>query len=724
MRAAILAAALLGAHGSLHAQYAPEVRGRVVDAVSGLAVEGADLRLGNGARIRSGADGSFILRALQPGTVVLEARAIGYAPAHEPLDLANGTTSMVTLALVPVPVELAPIAVRADADLPAAGVTRIERDAIEASAALDLGELLQREAGAVVVRTGGPGSPATISLRGSSSNQVLVLQDGVPLNQATTGGTDLSQVRLDQVERVTILRGAQSARYGARALGGAIAIETRRPSSTQARVGGTAGSYGTRAVDARLGTGGTGAWSAAAGGEWSRFGGDFPYAVPPERGGGSATRLNTDATDIAADASLAWNATGSGVRLRGEFFDMDRGMPGTVMQPSLTARQQQQRFSVGLDGHWSRGATAGTASLVVQRQQAHFSDPAPPLTRPYDERNRATTVQALADASRRAGPGMLAVGGEVRRVAITATTLAPGAPEATTYAGAWATLAVPLVATASTDLRLTTGARIDRNPVGSGTFLSPEAGVALRHDWWQAQVRWARAFSPPSLADLYFQEGVRVEPNPALAPERVPGEWTVALAAHDIPLGPLTGEASLDLFQGDIDGMILWSPDFQFIWSPANFDVRRRGGELGLRLAPRRGGLRLSGAIALSDVQYRGPVLQGQVIYRPRWSAVANADAPVLGFVAGASWRYLGERRTSVGTDLNALAPLHLLDLRITRALALGPMGLEVRAVLENVLNATTGMLPDFPLPGRMFRLSLGLTHARNQETAPDVAPH
>ena len=702
---------LLGLATPAVAQHAPEVRGRVLDAVTGFAIDGADVRLDDGSRARSAADGTFLLRALRPGSLTLEVRALGYAPGREPIELANGTVQAVTLSLIPAPVVLAPLAARPDATEP--GVTRIERETIEASAALDLGDLLQREAGLVVTRAGGPGAPATLSLRGANANQVLVLLDGVPLNQATTGGTDLSQVRLDQVERVTIMRGAQSARFGARALGGAIAIETLRPTSTRARLAGTIGSYETRVVEGRVAAGSGGAWSASIGGAWNQFGGDFPYDVPPERGGGAATRLNSDATDVAADASVAWTGTGADLRLRTEFFDIDRGMPGTVVQPSLTGRQQQQRLGLGADGRWSMGSVAGSASVALQRQEAHFSDPAPPFTAPFDERNKATTMQALADASRSLGPAAVSAGGELRRVAVEGTTLSADAPDATLYAGAWASLALPLLQDQRSDLRLTTGARVDRNPVDDGVFVSPEVGVAFRRDWWQVQARWARAFSPPSLADLYFQEGVRVEPNPDLQAERVLGEWMVGIAARDITLGPLEGEASLDLFQGDIDGMILWSPDFRFVWRPENFDVTRRGGELSLRVTPTGTSIRLSGAIALSDVRYSGPVLQGQVIYRPRWSGVANADARILGFEAGASYRYVGERRTSVGTDLNALDPLHLLDVRVTRTLTTGALGIEARAVLENLLGTRTGMLPDFPLPGRMLRLSLGFSHSR-----------
>lgn len=706
---------LLASASAALAQHAPELRGRVVDGVTGLAIDGADVRLDDGARARTAADGSFLLRALRPGTATLETRALGYAPDRRPVELANGAVQAVTIAMMPAPVQLAPLVSRGE-PLPEAGVTRIERAAIEASGALDLGDLLQREAGLVVTRAGGPGSPATLSLRGANANQVLVLLDGVPLNQAVTGGTDLSQVRLEQVERVTVMRGAQSSRYGARAMGGAIAIETLRPTTTSARMVATAGSYATRAIEGRASVAGGGRWSASAGGAWNKFGGDFPYDVPPERGGGTATRLNSDATDLSLDGSVAWSGRTADVRLRGEYFDIDRGLPGTIVQPSLTGRQAQQRVGVGADGRWTAGAISGTASVAVQRQEAQFRDPAPPFTTPYDEWNSATTTQALADVTRPLGGATLSLGGEYRRVAVAGSSLSPDAPGATTYAGAWASALIPLIQAPRANLRLTAGTRIDRNPVDDGVFVSPEVGLAFQRDWWQLQARWARAFSPPSLADLYFQEGVRVEPNPNLEAERVPGEWMLGMAARRIAIGPVNLDAGLELFQSDVNGMILWSPDFRFVWRPENFDVTRRGGELNLRLSPRGVPVQLSGAVALSDVRYTGPVLQGQVIYRPRWSSVANADARIAGVDAGLSWRFIGERRTSVGTDLNALPSLQLLDVRVTRVFSTGPLGLEARAVVENVFGTRTGMLPDFPLPGRMFRLSLGITHSRHQE--------
>jgi hypothetical protein len=167
----------------------------------------------------------------------------------------------------------------------------------------------------------------------------------------------------------------------------------------------------------------------------------------------------------------------------------------------------------------------------------------------------------------------------------------------------------------------------------------------------------------------------------------------------------------LSLFTANIDGMILWSPDFRYIWSPNNFDVSRRGGELNLRLAPLGSHVALAGGVALASVTYAGPVLSGQVIYRPLWSASASADASVLGFEGGLAWRYAGSRRTAMGTDLNSLPPVNLLDFRVSRVIPIGGMAVRARFAIDNLIGTRTGMLVDFPLPGRLLRFDISLRY-------------
>jgi outer membrane receptor protein involved in Fe transport len=212
------------------AQFPPEVRGRVVESVGGAPVAGARVEVVDGdARAVAGADGAFVLRGLVPGAHELRARALGYRERRARVEAVNGQVTRVIVELDAVPALLDRVVVTDAGPRGAAGATVFARADVERSGARDVGELVEDAAGVVVTRRGGPGSPAHASIRGGSANQVLVLVDGVPINEPITGNADLSAVPLEAVERVTVLRGAQSARYGGQALSGVIAVETRRP---------------------------------------------------------------------------------------------------------------------------------------------------------------------------------------------------------------------------------------------------------------------------------------------------------------------------------------------------------------------------------------------------------------------------------------------------------------------------------------------------------------
>jgi len=106
-------------------------------------------------------------------------------------------------------------------------VTVIERDAFEGKME-DLAEVLQNEAGVQVRQSGGLGSFSTISLRGSSSDQVMVYMDGVLLNDASGGGVDLSNISLSDVAAIEIYRGVTPVNFNKASIGGVVNIRTLR----------------------------------------------------------------------------------------------------------------------------------------------------------------------------------------------------------------------------------------------------------------------------------------------------------------------------------------------------------------------------------------------------------------------------------------------------------------------------------------------------------------
>src|SRR2546425_1791826 len=94
----------------------------------------------------------------------------------------------------------------------------------------------------MVTQNGGPGTLATVGIRGASTAQTLVLMDGAILNSPTAGQFDFANLTTDNIERIEILRGAQSMLWGSDAMGGVINIITKK--GTGAPTGGAFLEYG------------------------------------------------------------------------------------------------------------------------------------------------------------------------------------------------------------------------------------------------------------------------------------------------------------------------------------------------------------------------------------------------------------------------------------------------------------------------------------------------
>lgn len=90
-------------------------------------------------------------------------------------------------------------------------------------------DVLRDVPGVSVNRAGPPGTLTQVRIRGAEANQTLVLIDGMQVNNpATGGGFDFATLLAADIERIEVLRGPQSAIWGADALGGVINVTTRR----------------------------------------------------------------------------------------------------------------------------------------------------------------------------------------------------------------------------------------------------------------------------------------------------------------------------------------------------------------------------------------------------------------------------------------------------------------------------------------------------------------
>jgi len=217
-----------------------------------------------------------------------------------------------------------------------------------------LPEALSHEAGISVASNGGPGQTSAIFMRGMSSSDVLVMIDGVPMvdyTQPSPAPFNLEGITLDDVEKIEVIKGAQSGAWGANAVAGVINIITRKARKDYADISVGAGSYGTRDWG----------FSTSQAGEWGSF--LLSHRHSHTDGFSALAPANAEADSYTYDATLLKAALKVGTGSKVDFFadtysdrfDYDSGFPA---DPNDTlGKGTTRRRSFGLGYTYDRGGS-------------------------------------------------------------------------------------------------------------------------------------------------------------------------------------------------------------------------------------------------------------------------------------------------------------------------------------------------------------------------------
>jgi hypothetical protein len=249
------------------AQAGATITGRVTEAVAGTPLAGATVTVeGTARRARTDASGSYRLDSVPAGPRVVLVRFLGYAPARLPVVVPAAGLVTVNAVLARSALEMPDITVTADATSRATGevgtATVIERNAIDNQTATSLTGVLELTPGVPLrppgldrveqfaIRSIPTGEIASLTAGGPTAGSLaslgtLIVLDGVPLsnnaNLQTTGprgelfrdiassaggGVDLRRIPASTIERVEVIRGIPSARFGDLTQG-VIVVETR-----------------------------------------------------------------------------------------------------------------------------------------------------------------------------------------------------------------------------------------------------------------------------------------------------------------------------------------------------------------------------------------------------------------------------------------------------------------------------------------------------------------
>jgi vitamin B12 transporter len=148
-----------------------------------------------------------------------------------------------------------------------AGVSVVDRATMETRDYNTLVDALSALPGLRVVQSGGPGGNASVFIRGTNSDHVLVLLNGMPINDAADpdGAFNFGVDTLGDIERIEVVRGPMAAVYGSNAIGGVINLITRKGTQPGLHLtGDLAGGYPAQGMGTVNASGISGPWDYSA----------------------------------------------------------------------------------------------------------------------------------------------------------------------------------------------------------------------------------------------------------------------------------------------------------------------------------------------------------------------------------------------------------------------------------------------------------------------------
>jgi vitamin B12 transporter len=295
----------------------------------------------------SSSEGRFIL-TLVPGRYRVTITRDSFSTVEQDVTLSAGETRemQIRLELEPLSskVDVTAQALPLDAESSPAPLTILTRAQIDERIATSLPDLLATQPGFSLGRTGPEGGTASLFLDGGNSNYTKVLVDGVPANEPG-GLIDFSNFTVDNIDKIEIVHGAESALYGSDAMDGVIQIFTHRGTTRVPE-------FTAFADGGNFATGHGGA-------ELSGLLGRFDYSA-----GGSDLETEGQGPNDAfrnriLSGNFGWRFSDTArISLALRDNDSEAGTPGqTLLQPAnLTDTVSMQDFGAGLHAEFSTGS--------------------------------------------------------------------------------------------------------------------------------------------------------------------------------------------------------------------------------------------------------------------------------------------------------------------------------------------------------------------------------
>lgn len=577
----------------------------------------------------------------------------------------------------------------------ASAVTVITEEEIQKKNKATVTELLREVPGLAVANNGGVGQPTSLFMRGTESRHVLVVIDGMTLNDPSDPSDrfDFSNLTTDNIERIEILRGPQSTLYGSQAIGGVINIITKRGrGAPKAEAFAEYGRYGTvrSGAGARGEVGRTSYSFSASGGRTEGI------SSLSTRNGGLEKDGNRTATISGnMESKLSEHFTGK-LSIRYNRTDTQFDSPGTFSTiaprpaddplPENDNRQFNGRMAGELsllDGVWKQ--EMGFSTLNVRRYSISSYYDAALFDSPFG-RQVALGRRDKFDWIHRVRGGdahAFTFGTEIWKDSFKTATLRERDVATTAYF-------IDDQMSLGSNAVLGASARID-NHQAFGRQFTWKAAPGYRFDATGTRLKasYGTGFKAPSLADLFSPD----TGNPNLLPESSKG-WD---AGFEQSLWDKKISLGSTFFRNDIRNLLGNIDTFPFT-STNKGKARTQGVESVLTFHPSPSwSLRASHVYTLTEKRDNDTELKR----RPRHQANLAADYAMRDDLdLGLNVRYVGSRRDG---DIITFAPViakSFTTIELSADYSLSP-SLALYGRLENLLDKRYEEVAGYGQPGR-----------------------
>ncbi len=537
-----------------------------------------------------------------------------------------------------------------------------------------LGDILDGSAGTYINKNGGNEGAASLSIRGASSGQVLVLIDSVPVNDIMTGGFDLNNISTDSIDRIEVVKGGLSSIYGADAMAGVVNIITN-PNDKKIIKGSAAyGTYGWQKQT--IGT------------NFKIFNLGVSANGLEEKSGGYIT--NSDYLKRIVDGKLTFGTEASETMLTGYYLKKSAGLPGTISWASPNSKQYNEDYIIGGEEKLDLSAIKLKAAGYEKSNDLIYIDDFGTVSR-HIKKETQGSVMAIYNEN-----GFLSAVGGYELTNKTLDSTAVGDRVMRNNAILLNATIIPIK-----DLNINAGARYDMNSIYKNT-LSLNAGVkyALGGDT-DVHITLEDSYTSPTFGDLYWPEEdygyMKIMGNENLKPEKSKS-YEVGINKKGDKF-----EETLTWFRRDVSDLIEWVFDTDtYILQPVNVSKSViMGLEAKIAYTPFDF---LAAKLSYTYMSALDAATGKKLLNRPegKINGMLSVTLP-MSLKINATGEYVDNRvYSSTGEDLKAY---YLLNINVTHTLN---DNMKIVCNIDNVLDNTKyQVLHDYRMPGRTIKAGL-----------------